>query len=97
MHMSTKVGRVIASAVPLLIFGFISPAIAKKPVDPPVTPEPPSCNAAQPDYVRYVASLHQAWVTEPDAEGLDALAAEAVALAGSLEAAADSVLQLRVQ
>jgi len=54
MHMFTKVGRVIATAVPLLIFGFISPAIAKKPVDPPVTPEPPSCNAAQPDYVVFL-------------------------------------------
>ena len=47
------IGRVIAIAAVLLTIGFISPAIAKKPVDPP-TPVLPSCDAAQPTYVVFL-------------------------------------------
>jgi hypothetical protein len=47
------IGRVITIAAAIYVFGFIGPAIAKKPVDPP-TPVPPSCDAEQPDYVVFL-------------------------------------------
>ena len=50
---STMIGRVIATAAAIFVFGFVSPAIAKKPVDPP-TPLPPSCDTEQPDYVVFL-------------------------------------------
>jgi hypothetical protein len=49
----TMIGRVMVTAVALLFLGFISPAIAKKPVDRP-PPGPPSCDTAQPDYVVFL-------------------------------------------
>ena len=52
-NFSTMICRVTLTAVTLLIFGFSSPAVAKKPVDRP-PPGPPSCDAAQPDYVVFL-------------------------------------------
>ena len=57
-NLSTMTGRVIDIAVVLLIFGFISPAIAKKPVDP-ATPDPQYCGTAQPDYVVFLDGYPQ--------------------------------------
>jgi len=52
-NLSDIICRVTATAAAFLIIGFTSPAVAKKPAVPP-TPVPPSCDAAQPDYVVFL-------------------------------------------
>lgn len=53
LNVSTATGRVVATVAVLFSLGLISPAMAKKPVDPP-TPVPPSCDAEQPNYVAFL-------------------------------------------
>ena len=50
---SKIIGRVMATAAVFLLFGFVSPAVAKKPVKPP-PPVPSPCDAVQPDYVVFL-------------------------------------------
>ena len=52
-NLSDIIRRVTLTAAAFLIIGFISPAVAKKPAVPP-TPVPPSCDAAQPNYVVFL-------------------------------------------
>ena len=47
------IGSALAPAAAILIFGFVSPTVAKKPVDP-APPSPLPCNAVQPDYVVFL-------------------------------------------
>ena len=52
-NVSKMIRCVIATVAAFVVCGFVSPAIARKPVDPP-TPAPPSCDAEQPDYVVFL-------------------------------------------